>query len=166
MHFTATLRDFLTRVAEVDPVAVSYEALTGAFLSGPYSNSPWRHEGGVLPDVGPHVVSAFTALLGPVVDATSDSHRGVARLELTHESGALSHALLSAHYTGPAVRSLRAFTEDGVIAADLTLPDPDLWGEVRRAFADTVRTGTPHLLDVHRAVELQRVLALAMRGAR
>lgn len=167
MHFTRAFNAFLDRCSSQDLVAVSFEGLNGAFLEGPFSQSPWRHHGGVLPDVGPHVVSACTALLGPVVDARAASHAGVVRLELTHESGALSQALLSAHHRGPAVRSLRAVTEDAVLECEWTPPDDDLWGTVRRAFTETVSTGAAHLCDVHRGAELQRVLSLALRnGAR
>jgi predicted dehydrogenase len=158
MRFSAPVRAFLAQVADADPVGAFYAALSGAFLAGPFSQSPWRHEKGVLVDVGPHVVDLMWALLGPVESGTADSHRDVVRLSMRHSGGAMSSAVLSAHHTGPAIRSLKVLTPDGVLEHDWSTPDVDWAGTVRREFADAVATRTPHPCDVRRGVELERVL--------
>ena len=158
MRFSAPMRAFLAAARTADPLGASYAALSGAFLSGPFSQSPWRHERGVLVDVGPHVVDLMWALLGPVESGTAETHRDVVRLTLRHAGGAMSSAVLGAHYTGPAVRSLQVLTPGGVLQHDWSTPDDDWAGTVRREFAAAVTAGTPHLCDVRRGVELERVL--------
>jgi predicted dehydrogenase len=158
MRFSAPVRAFLDEAADADPVGVFYAALSGAFLAGPFSQSPWRHEKGVLVDVGPHVVDLMWALLGPVESGTADSHRDVVRLSMRHSGGAMSSAVLSAHHTGPAIRSLKVLTPGGLLEHDWSTPDVDWAGTVRREFADAVATRTPHPCDVRRGVELERVL--------
>ena len=159
MRFMTSMRAFLKEAVAADPVGAVYAGLSGAFLSGPFSQSPWRHERGVLVDVGPHVVDLLWCLLGPVESGTADTHRGVVRLSLRHTGGAMSSAVLSAHHTGPAVRSLQVLTADGVLQHDWSTPDADWAGTVRREFAAAVTTGAPHPCDVRHGVELERVLA-------
>jgi predicted dehydrogenase len=159
MRFMAPMRAFVEQVAAADPLGVAYASMSGAFLEGPFSQSPWRHERGILVDVGPHVVDLMWQLLGPVDSGTAEEHRGIVRLSLGHTSGALSTSVLSAHYTGPAVRSLQVLTPAGVLEPDWGTPDPDLHGTVRREFAATVVGDQPHPAGVSRGVELERVLA-------
>lgn len=159
MHFMTSMRSFVQEATAADPIGAVYAGLSGAFLSGPFSQSPWRHERGVIVDVGPHVVDLMWSLLGPVESGTAETHRNVVRLNLTHVGGAMSSAVLSAHHTGPAVRSLQVLSASGVLEHDWSTPDPDWAGNVRREFAATVTTGTPHPCDVRHGVELARVLA-------
>ena len=161
LRFNSAVRRFLAVAADADPVGASIENLSGGFLAGPFSQSPWRQEGGILPDGGPHVVDVLTAILGPAIAANADARRDVVRLSLRHEGGAFSHAVLSAHHTGPPVQRLRVYSPSAVLDCDWKVEDPDLWGTIRREFAECVRSGVAHPLDVHRGVELQRVLALA-----
>ena len=158
MRFSAPMRAFLHEARAADPLGAGYVALSGAFLTGPFSQSPWRHERGVLVDVGPHVIDLLWGLLGPVDTGAVDSHRNVVRLTLRHAGGAMSSALLSAHYSGPAVRSLQVLTPDGVLEHDWSRPDADWAATVRRELAAAVTTRTPHDCDVRRGVELERVL--------
>ena len=104
----------------------------------------------------------LTAILGPAVGAAVDARRDVVRLSLRHEGGAFSHAVLGAHHTGPPVQQLRVYAPSAVLDCDWKVDDPDLWGTIRREFAECVRSGVAYPLDVHRGVELQRVLDLAM----
>ena len=162
MHFSQAIRCFVPEAVAREPVGVAYENISGAFLSGPFSRSRWRHAGGVLPDVGPHVVDLMTSILGPAESAEARSQGGLVRLGVRHVEGGFSHAVLSAHHTGPPVHGLRVYAPSTVMDCDWDVPDPDRWGTVRREFADSVRTGRAHPCDVHRGVELQRVLAMAI----
>ncbi|MFN2538803.1 MAG: Gfo/Idh/MocA family protein [Mycobacteriales bacterium] len=163
-QFTEALRRFLPQARALKPSGAAHENISGGFLAGPFSQSPWRHEGGVLPDVGPHVVDLFTTILGPAVGGEVQTCQGLVRLGLRHESGAFSHAVLSAHHTGAGAHSLRVYAPGGVLDCDWDVPDEDRWGTVRREFAASVRTGAPHACDVHRGLELQRVLNRAIAG--
>jgi predicted dehydrogenase len=160
LRFTESVRRFVSAALAAGAVGVAYESLSGGFLAGPFSASPWRKSGGILPDVGPHVVDLMDSLLGPVATATVTAQDGLVRLALHHAGGGFSHAVLGAHHTGPPVRSLRAYAADCVVDCDWTVPDDDLWGTVRREFASAVAAGRPHAADVHRGLELQRVLAM------
>ncbi len=162
LSFSAAVRQFAASLERVELAGADYENISSAFLAGPFSQSPWRHNGGVVPDVGPHVVDLMMTLLGPVVDARVESAHGLSRLSLTHRDGAFSHAILGAHHTGPGAHRLRAYGPATVQDCDWGVPDEDRWGRVRREFAQAVTTGTAHSSDVHRGLELQRVLALAL----
>ena len=162
LSFSAAVRQFAASLERVKLAGADYKNISSAFLAGPFSQSPWRHNGGVVPDVGPHVVDLMMTLLGPVVDARVESAHGLSRLSLTHRDGAFSHAILGAHHTGPGAHRLRAYGPATVQDCDWGVPDEDRWGRVRREFAQAVTTGTAHSSDVHRGLELQRVLALAL----
>jgi predicted dehydrogenase len=162
MQFTQPVRAFVPEAIASQPVGVAYENLSGAFLCGPFSQSPWRHEGGVLPDVGPHVVDLMTSILGPAEAAEATSQHGVVRLGVRHVAGGFSHAVLSAHHTGPPVHGLRVYSPSAVLDCDWGVPELDRWGTVRREFAATVRSRAAHPCDVHRGIEVQRVLAMAL----
>jgi predicted dehydrogenase len=165
MQFTQAIRQFVPQAIALAPVGAAYESISGGFLDGPFSHSPWRHAGGILQDVGPHVVDLLITILGPAATAEAQSDHGLVRLTLRHASGGFSHAVLSAHYTGPPSQGLRVYAPSAVLDCDWSVPDPDLWGVVRREFAETVRSRIPHSCDVHRGVELERVLAKAMGGS-
>ncbi|MCW2544581.1 MAG: dehydrogenase [Frankiales bacterium] len=160
LRFTEAFRRFLPAAQAISPIRATYTSLSDAFLEGPFSQSPWRHEKGILTDVGPHVVDALSSLLGPVVSAEASTVDQVVWLKLRHEGEGMSQATLSAHYAGPRVNDLAVAGRQGELACDWTVPDSDRWGVVRREFADAVRTGAPHPCDVHRGVELERVLAM------
>lgn len=162
MQFSEAIRQFVPQAHALKPVGAAYENLSGAFLSGPFSSSPWRHAGGVLPDVGPHVVDLLTTILGPAEAAQAQSHQGLVRLSLRHVSGGFSHAVLSAHHTGQPVHGFRVYAPSATVEPDWDIPDTDRWGTVRREFAESVRSGTSHSCDVLRGVEVQRVLAMAL----
>jgi predicted dehydrogenase len=123
MQFSQAFRSFLPAALSLEPVAIAVENLSGAFLTGPFSQSPWRHAGGVLPDVGPHVVDAMTSVLGPAESARAQSQRGMVRLSLRHAAGGFSHAVLSAHHTGPPRHQLRAYGPTGVLDCDWSIAD-------------------------------------------
>jgi predicted dehydrogenase len=160
MRFTEAFRRLLPAAQAISPTRVDYTSMSNAFLEGPFSQSPWRHEKGILTDVGPHVVDAMSVLLGPVTAASAEADGKQVILTLQHEQGT-STSTLNAHHTGPRVQDLVVTGATGEVTCDWTVADADLWGVVRREFAEAVRTGVPHPCDVHRGVELERVLAMA-----
>jgi predicted dehydrogenase len=63
----------------------------------PYTGSAWRREQrGALWDVGPHLLSNLSAMLGPIVELRAVGGEGdLVHLVITHESGATSTGSLS-----------------------------------------------------------------------
>ena len=164
MRFSPRIRAFLDSVGEIGPVAAHYESIGAGFLEGPFSNSAWRHEGGILTDVGPHVVDLLSSILGPVVHASADVQGPFVRLALRHESGGFADAFLSATYRGQGRHGLRVYGPTAIAEPDPAIPDEDRWGIARREFVDSVRSGAAHPCDVHRGLEVQRVLATVGAG--
>lgn len=76
------------------------EWLTGALIrGGPYDTSTWRHQAGALWDLGPHVLSEFVPVLGPITKVALDAWElnGEIRMRFRHRDGAESSARLTLH---------------------------------------------------------------------
>ncbi|GAA2988370.1 Gfo/Idh/MocA family protein [Actinokineospora diospyrosa] len=146
--------------------------LSGALLGGAYSHSAWRHAGGALADIGPHVVDLLDAALGPVTDVLA-AHRGepdIWQLVLQHEGGRTSTATLSmALPTRPTVTDLAVYGVNDLAYLELSgraTPAPDAYAQLLDEFVELVNTGqTTHRVDVTRGVHIQRVLDKALRLA-
>ena len=68
----------------------------GSLAGSPFDGSPWRHEHGVLWDVGPHCLALLVAALGPVVAVQAGRGRGdTVHLVLQHASGVASTVTVS-----------------------------------------------------------------------
>jgi predicted dehydrogenase len=73
---------------------------SGALVpGGRYDDSRWRQEGGALWDLGPHVLSQFVPVLGPVVSVAVPSHTpsGTTEVRFLHVNGAESTARMTLH---------------------------------------------------------------------
>jgi predicted dehydrogenase len=136
--------------------------LNGAFLAGPFSSSPWRHEEGALLDWGPHGVDMLMAALGPVVGGHAQERDGAFAVTLQHEGGHASQALFSSTWSGPPASRLDLVTPQGLRSTDWAKRDPATYEQVfrtvREEFAHAVRTGEPHPCDARRGAEVQRVV--------
>lgn len=143
--------------------------LSGGLLSGPYSESVWRHHDGALADVGPHVVDLLDAALGPITEvvAAHQSPEDLWQLVFAHEGGATSSATMSmrlavtpsvvdiAVYGAHGYRALTRRPVAGVARFIALLDD----------FAAMIATGTTtHPCDVGRGLHVQRILAHARRA--
>ena len=157
-RFGQGVRDFLGEAAAFDTVGARATFISGAFLGGPFSQSPWRHEHGALLDVGPHVIDLVDVAVGPVSDVVSAAaNRGWVALQLQHENGAISELALSASV---AIADSRTEVELYGPAGALTLDaraatGPDAFAPLRAEFASVARTGAPHECDVRRGLYLQ-----------
>ncbi|GAC1377628.1 MAG: Gfo/Idh/MocA family oxidoreductase [Acidimicrobiales bacterium] len=162
-RFAPAVRTFLADADALDALGGRAWFLSGALLGGWFS-TPWRLEHGALPDLGPHVIDLLDAALGPVVDirAHGDSRKWVGLL-LEHESGAVSEASLSGSIWPEGRRSgCEVHAKDASVAIDLAATvGAEAFDVVRREFAEVVRGGGPHPLDVGRGLYLQRLLAKA-----
>jgi len=162
-RYAEAMRTFLAEVAQVDPIGGRGHFISGAGLGGPFA-TPWRLDGGMLLDLGPHVIDALDAALGPVVGvrAHGDLDRWVGLL-LEHESGAVSEASISNRSNvEPARSGIEVFTEESVLEVDATtIFNGRTLKTIVGDFVATAR-GTPHPLDVHHGLRLQQILADAL----
>jgi predicted dehydrogenase len=100
--------------------------ISAALSAGsPYARSAWRREGGALWDVGPHILSQLTTVLGPVVGVRVHVYdpRAVSRLSLRHRDGAVSDVEMTL-YADPGDKQ-EAFEFEGP-GGRATLPDQPL----------------------------------------
>ena len=98
-YATAT-RGWLDAVHEVDDwVGGEARWFSGTLLDAMYEGSQWRHDGGALADIGPHVFDLLDAALGTVksVELARFTAPGLWHVMLGHDGGRLSTATLSMH---------------------------------------------------------------------
>jgi predicted dehydrogenase len=162
-RFGAATRRFLADAGPFAAFGGYFLNATGAFLSGPYSRSPWRHARGALLDVGPHGVDLLSAALGDVVDVAARESRGWVQLSLAHERGASSVAMLSCSIPGDPRHVCELFGEQGTLAL-LERRDAYTFDRLRAEFAAVVRTRAPHECDVRRGLYVQTVIDRAERA--
>jgi predicted dehydrogenase len=161
-RYAGKVRTFLDEVHDCDPLGGRGEFLTGAFLGGMFA-TPWRLERGPLWDLGPHLVDLLDAALGPIgeIAAYGDSHRWV-DLELTHESGIVSQASITAYSRlDPSRTGVSIYHSEGVHEVDGVGVSEEAFLTIASEFADTVRNERSHELDVHRGLYLQNLLTTA-----
>lgn len=164
VFFTSRFRPDVRRLlAEAtDATHAQLVNLNGAFLSGPFSNSPWRHEEGALLDWGPHGVDLLWAALGAVIGGHAHERNGTFAVTMQHEGGNASQALISATRPGEPVSRLEVVTPRGLLTSDKAKRDPESDGAVfrtvREEFAHAVRTGEPHPCDARRGADVQRIV--------
>ncbi|GHF56940.1 putative dehydrogenase [Amycolatopsis bartoniae] len=144
--------------------------LSGALLDGPYSVSPWRHDGGALADVGPHVVDLLDAALGPITDvvAAHRSPQDLWQIVFAHEGGASSTATMSMRVpVEPAVSDISVYGEHGYRAlARRPVPGVERFTALLDDFAAMIATGTTtHPCDIRRGLHIQRVLDRVLQVA-
>ena len=101
------------------------------------------------------------AVAGPIaaIEYTGDPATMLA-LTSRHESGAIGQAFISSVVPGY-LADLEVFGPEGI----LTAPDrsdverDEVMATIAAEFAQVVRSGQPHELDVHRGLYLQRLIA-------
>ncbi len=138
--------------------------VTGAALPGSPFATPWRIERGALFDLGPHVLDLMDAAMGRIehVDASGDPLRWISMIT-HHEGGAVGSAAVSITVppAGEGAFRCEVFTDAGPVVFDGAEADKDAGvGEaITRALARAVETGEAPLVDVHRGLHLQRLIA-------
>lgn len=137
--------------------------LSGALLSEQFAGSRWRHDGGALADIGPHVLDLLDAALGEITGVLA-AHRGdpdLWQIVLTHAGGATSTATMSIRLPAqPPISEVSVFGQHGY----RELPDGDessqeCFATLLDDFIAMIRNGqTEHRCDVSRGLHLQRLL--------
>lgn len=163
MRFNGELRRIVAEARQRRWGAARFWNLSGAFLDGPFSQSPWRHERGALLDVGPHAFELLDAVCGPIVGIDSVIVEGpVTSMVCWHDSGARSEIVLSGTASSGigSGLELRADGEsiEPAMSVDLWgLDESDVPGNVRAALV-AAASGHGSSLDVHRGLMIQRLV--------
>ncbi|MGI5503539.1 Gfo/Idh/MocA family protein [Lentzea sp. CA-135723] len=144
--------------------------ISGALLSGPFSDSPWRHDKGALDDVGPHAFDLLDAALGEITDvlAANVTGTGLWQLILQHEGGATSTVSLCLSLpVQPPFADFTVFGENGHrTLTNRDTPAAECFTNLLDDFVAMVHSGTvTHECDVRRGLHLQRVIDQARRKA-
>ncbi|MFC4854488.1 Gfo/Idh/MocA family protein [Actinophytocola glycyrrhizae] len=151
--------DEVARVGEWDGGLARW--FSGTLLDIGYDQSRWRHDGGALADIGPHVFDLLDAALGPVTGVEQARlDRGVWHVMLGHENGRLSTATLSMHTPAqPAVTDFAVHGPHGFLAFDASGDATTRYAVLLDDFVRLVERETAeHPLDVRRGLHLQRLL--------
>jgi predicted dehydrogenase len=164
-RFAQVVRDFLEQAAALECTGGRAAFLSGAFLAGNYAGG-WRHESGVLLDVGPHILDLVDAALGPIVSvqARGDVH-GWVSVVAEHASGAVSDTAISCSAAiEPSRTEVEVFGPFDSLSVDARSgPRPQSFATLRREVAALTR-GTRHPCDAARGLHLQRVVAATTRA--
>lgn len=162
LRYSTAARDFLARVALLEPFGGYGQFVSSVLSGGPFA-TPWRLERGAILDLGPHIVDLLDAALGRVVSVRAHGDPlGWVGMLLEHETGAVSEASVSMAGRGelPPAR-VEVFGRHGVETLDWSQLGDDAFDRMIAEFAHAVRTGSPHPLDAARGLRVQEILAQA-----
>jgi predicted dehydrogenase len=162
-RFAPAVRAFLDDASASESTGGRAWFLSGAFLSGPFSASPWRHERGTLLDVGPHALDLITAAIGPATVTSADaSPHGFVGLTLRHDEAVSQVALCSTLPIADTRSGVEVYGSKGVLTLDVQAAiGPDTFAVLCAEFAEVARERKPHPCDVRRGLYLQELVATA-----
>jgi predicted dehydrogenase len=163
-RYSPAVRTFLrTAAPETAPVGGAGRLVSGVLAPGS-GVSAWRAERGVLRDQGPDLLDLLDAALGPVAAVRGHGDpQGWVGLLLEQPVGHFSEVSMYA-LAPPGVREARVevFGPEG--HADLDCSDvvgPLTYERMYAEFAEAVRDGSPHELDIRRGRHIQQVIEAA-----
>ncbi|MCU1602222.1 MAG: oxidoreductase [Frankiales bacterium] len=167
-RFVPTTRAFLDEMASADIANVCCRFITSAVLEGSVYATPWRvAEPHGLLDLGPHAFDLVLALAGAVAEVVASEHLGVLSARLAHESGVVSDVTLSAvtpDATGPLAIEVVTAAGRAVLPPkdqEAALASRAIFGQ---EFVQAVRGTISQPIDVHRGLEVQRLLERVQRA--
>jgi len=159
-RYSQRIRTFLADLDGFAVLGLRGSFVSGAFLAGSPFATPWRLEHGALLDVGPHILDLMDAAGGHIdhIEITGDPSRWVA-ITTRHASGAIGQVCLSSVVPGE-LSDLQVFGPEGIRTAPDRLADEreEVLRTIPLEFAEVVRTGRSHHLDVHRGLYLQELM--------
>ncbi len=146
-------------------VRVHSSALLG---NSPYAASVWRQaDAGALWDIGPHVLSVLTPVLGQVEAVEAATAGKYVRFQTRHAGGATGAVSLSLHADPAETANQYVFR---TAERELALPDPEFsrptaFARAITEFAAAVRSGrSVYRADVRVGAEIVDVLAAVARS--
>jgi predicted dehydrogenase len=162
-RYAATTRKWLAEVHGADDWDGGMARwFSGTLLEAKYEGSRWRHDGGALADIGPHVFDLLDAALGPVtsLEQARVTDTGLWHVMLGHEGGRLSTASLSMHTPAqPALTDFAVHGPQGFLPFDASGDAGERYAVLLDDFVRLVDDGTAeHPLDVRRGLHVQRLL--------
>jgi predicted dehydrogenase len=166
-RYLPSMREYLARLGEFSAYGARAAFFGNGCLPGTYFATPWRLEQGGLLDLGPHVIDALQASLGPIIDIEARGHPfEMVFLTCTHSDGRLSQAALSATTDVAGGLLIEVYGAAGRLGFDAGAMSPEqnaaeftaAQRTITIEFAEHVRSGTPHPLDAAHALELQRLI--------
>ncbi|MPZ84805.1 MAG: gfo/Idh/MocA family oxidoreductase [Actinophytocola sp.] len=137
--------------------------MSATLIDTEYEASRWRHEGGALADIGPHVFDLLDAALGPITDVLSAHFAepgAVWHILLGHEGGLTSAATLTMHTpAAPPINDFAVFGAHGYRALDATGDARVRYAALLNDFVSMVHNDiTTHPCDIRRGLHIQRLL--------
>jgi predicted dehydrogenase len=137
--------------------------MSATLLDAKYEGSRWRHAGGALADIGPHVFDLLDAALGPVTEVVAAHFTepgDVWHILLGHAGGATSTATLTMHTpAAPPINDFAVFGANGYLELDASGDATARYAALLDEFTAMVRAGrTEHRVDIRRGLHLQRLL--------
>ncbi|HYQ61916.1 Gfo/Idh/MocA family oxidoreductase [Actinophytocola sp.] len=162
-RYAAATRRWLEAVHAVDDwVGGEARWFSGTLLEARYDGSRWRHDGGALADIGPHVFDLLDAALGTVtsVEQARLTKPGLWHVMFGHDGGRLSTATMSMHTpVQPAVTDFAVHGPKGFLPFNASGEAPERYATLLDDFTGLVATNTAeHPLDVRRGLHIQRIL--------
>ncbi|MBA8990783.1 putative dehydrogenase [Curtobacterium pusillum] len=171
-RYSDGLRDFLSSVGDRSGTTVvggryAHGGLLPGGFVGERERSGWRADGGILLDLGPHLLDAVDAAAGPIVALRASDVPGEAVLiDTEHADGARGQLVVSGRFGGDgSVFEIDLFGHSPRAHFSGAAIDPDaVWARIRAEFAAAVRDGAPPTVDVARGLHVQRLLDAAARS--
>lgn len=160
-------RAFQDAAADFDAYGARAWFFGNGCVPGTYFGTPWRVEEGGLLDLGPHVLDALDAVLGPIVSISARGHRrGLVFIDCEHSSGLLSQVTICNTSNQPGGLVVELHGLEGRLAFDASAFTPEqataefvtAQRRIVAEFVQSATTGVPHQLDVHRGVYLQALV--------
>ncbi|SDN32851.1 Gfo/Idh/MocA family protein [Allokutzneria albata] len=164
-RFAAETQEWLAGIGRAgDWTGGSAKWFSGALLGGDYSTSAWRHSGGALADIGPHMFDLLDAALGEITEVLAAKHEAATDLwhvMFGHSGGAVSTASLSMRMpVRPTLWQISVYGEHGYRElSNNNATGADCYTALLDDFLAMIHSGTSeHPCDVRRGLHLQRLL--------
>ncbi len=159
-RYASRTRAFLAQAVDFEVIGMRVANISDAFLPGSPFRTPWRLEEGSLLDVGPHSLDLADAAAGPIesMTVTGDPRRWLS-IVTRHAGGVVGEVAMSQVIPGYQVEC-ELFGPLGRLALP-TKQDGEreqVQATIAQEFAEVVRTGVSHELDVHRGLYLQELM--------
>jgi len=160
-RFNDAVQEFVERARSFEALGGRATFISGGLLAGPFAFG-WRLERGGLLDLGPHAIDFVSAALGPVTRVLAHGDPlTYSGLLLDHASGAVSEVSLCGTVGLQQEKvGIEVYGREGTIAIDcMAGMGVEVFANIRAAFANCVRTGKAHELDVAHGLYLQGIIS-------